>query len=55
MIKWKHTITLGILTLSYDYKECGDLGGTICIIVAGVFVVYGNSLYLNLMDNYPEG
>jgi len=43
-------MVLGILTLSYDYNKCGDLGGLILIILVGFLSFYCYSMYLDLLD-----
>ena len=47
---WKGTIVLGILALSYDYKECGDLGGFTSIIFVSLINLYSVFLYLKVLD-----
>jgi len=43
-------MVLGILTLSHDYSECGDLGGFLIIVFVGVLSIYCYSMYLDLLD-----
>ena len=47
-------MVLGILTLSHDYNESGDLGGILIIVVVGVLSIYCYSMYLNILDGYKD-
>jgi len=47
-------MVLGILTLSHDYEEAGDLGSFILIIFVGVLSIYCYSMYLEILDGYKN-
>jgi hypothetical protein len=51
---WKGTITLGILTLPYDFNEIGGLSGTISVLIVAFISLYCYNLYVKVLDSFPE-